>query len=268
MKYGFIGTGCMGGALATACAKAISPEDILLSNRSPEKAQALAEKLGAIPADNETITRDCDVIFLGVKPQTMAQMLLPLQPILTGRRMPFVLVSMAAGVTIEALQDMAGGRYPVVRIMPNTACAVGAGMTTYTCSAEVTDRQRQTVLDALAASGLLEEIEEGLMGAASAVAGCGGAYACLFLEGLADGGVLCGLPRKKAQRMAAQMLLGMATQALESGEHTGALKDAVCSPAGSTIAGIRKLESMSFRSAAMEAVIAAWEREREMQQQK
>ena len=110
MKYGFIGTGCMGGALATACAKAIGPEDILLSNRSPEKAQALAEKLGAIPADNETITRDCDVIFLGVKPQTMAQMLLPLQPILTGRRTPFVLVSMAAGVTIEALQDMAGGR--------------------------------------------------------------------------------------------------------------------------------------------------------------
>ena len=259
MKYGFIGTGCMGGALATACAKAIGPEDILLSNRSPEKAQALAEKLGARPADNETITRDCDVIFLGVKPQTMAQMLLPLQPILTGRRTPFVLVSMAAGVTIEALQDMAGGRYPVVRIMPNTACAVGAGMTTYTCSAEVTDRQRQTVLDALAASGLLE---------GSAVAGCGGAFACLFLEGLADGGVLCGLPRKKAQRMAAQMLLGMATQTLESDEHTGTLKDAVCSPAGSTIAGIRKLESMSFRSAAMEAVIAAWEREREMQQQK
>ena len=80
-------------------------------------AQALAEKLGAIPADNETITRDCDVIFLGVKPQTMAQMLLPLQPILAGRRTPFVLVSMAAGVTIEALQDMAGGRYPVVRFI-------------------------------------------------------------------------------------------------------------------------------------------------------
>ena len=262
MKYGFIGTGSMGGALATACAKAIGPENILLSNRSPEKVRELAKKLGASCADNETIALTCDVIFLGVKPQTMAQMLLPLQPILTGRRTPFVLVSMAAGVTIEALQDMAGGRYPVVRIMPNTACAVGAGMTTYTCSAEVTDRQRQAVLDALAASGLLEE------GAASAVAGCGGAYACLFLEGLADGGVLCGLPRKKAQRMAAQMLLGMATQALESDEHTGALKDAVCSPAGSTIAGIRKLESMSFRSAAMEAVIAAWEREREMQQQK
>ena len=268
MKYGFIGAGNMGGALATACTKAIGPENILLANRSPEKARELAKKLGASCADNETIARTCDVIFLGVKPQGMAQMLLPLQPVLAGRETPFVLVSMAAGVTMEALQGMAGGRYPVVRIMPNTACAVGAGMTTYVCSPEVTDKQRRTVLDALAASGLLEEIEEGLMGAASAVAGCGGAFACLFLEGLADGGVLCGLPRKKAQRMAAQMLLGMATQALESDEHTGALKDAVCSPAGSTIAGVRKLESMSFRSAAMEAVIAAWQREKEMQSQK
>ena len=123
MKYGFIGTGNMGGALATACAKAVEPEGILLSNRSPEKARALAEKLGASCADNETIARDCDVIFLGVKPQTMSRMLQPLQPILAGRRTPFVLVSMAAGVTIEALQAMAGGRYPVLRIMPKTASA-------------------------------------------------------------------------------------------------------------------------------------------------
>lgn len=267
MLYGFIGTGNMGGALAQSCAGAVEAGDILLSNRSPEKARALAEKLGAAAADNETIARDCDVIFLGVKPQVMARMLLPLQPILVGRKTPFVLVSMAAGITIKALQDMAGGAYSVVRIMPNTACAVGEGMTFYTCSREVTDRQRQTVLDALSASGRLEELEEELMGAASAVAGCGGAFACLFLEGLADGGVLCGLPREKARRMAAQMLLGTAALALASDQHTGALKDAVCSPAGSTIAGVRKLESMSFRSAAMEAVIAAWEREKEMQKQ-
>ena len=268
MIYGFIGTGSMGGALDTACAKAVPPQQIFLSNRSPEKARALAQKLGANPSDNETIARKCDVIFLGVKPQAMARMLLPLQPILAGRETPFVLVSMAAGVTIEALQAMAGGRYPVVRVMPNTACAVGAGMTTYTCSPEVTDSQRRSVLESLSASGLLEEIDESLMGAGSAVAGCGGAYAFLFLEGLADGGVLCGLPREKARRMAAQMLLGAATQALSADEHTGALKDAVCSPAGATIAGVRKLESMSFRSAAMEAVIAAWEREKEMQNQK
>lgn len=260
MKYGFIGTGCMGGALATACAKAIGPEDILLSNRSPEKAQALAEKLGAIPADNETITRDCDVIFLGVKPQTMAQMLLPLQPILAGRRTPFVLVSMAAGVTIEALQDMAGGRYPVVRIMPNTACAVGAGLTLYDANALLTKPQLDAFLADMAASGRLEALPEHLIDAGSAVAGCGGAFACLFMEGLADGAVTCGLPRDKANTFAAQMLLGAARLALESGKPFGQMKDEICSPGGTTIAGVRALEEGGLRAAAMNAVIAAYEK--------
>lgn len=260
MKYGFIGTGCMGGALATACAKAIGPEDILLSNRSPEKAQALAEKLGAIPADNETITRDCDVIFLGVKPQTMAQMLLPLQPILTGRRTPFVLVSMAAGVAIEALQDMAGGRYPVVRIMPNTACAVGAGLTLYDANALLTKPQLDAFLADMAASGRLEALPEHLIDAGSAVAGCGGAFACLFMEGLADGAVTCGLPRDKANTFAAQMLLGAARLALESGKPFGQMKDEICSPGGTTIAGVRALEEGGLRAAAMNAVIAAYEK--------
>ena len=260
MKYGFIGTGCMGGALATACAKAIGPEDILLSNRSPEKAQALAERLGAIPADNETITRDCDVIFLGVKPQTMAQMLLPLQPILTGRRTPFVLVSMAAGVTIETLQDMAGGRYPVVRIMPNTACAVGAGLTLYDANALLTKPQLDAFLADMAASGRLEALPEHLIDAGSAVAGCGGAFACLFMEGLADGAVTCGLPRDKANTFAAQMLLGAARLALESGKPFGQMKDEICSPGGTTIAGVRALEEGGLRAAAMNAVIAAYEK--------
>ena len=259
MKYGFIGTGCMGGALATACAKSISPEDILLSNRSPEKAQALAEKLGAIPAGNETITRDCDVIFLGVKPQTMAQMLLPLQPILTGRRTPFVLVSMAAGVTIAALEQAAPG-CPILRIMPNTACAVGAGLTLYDANALLTKPQLDAFLVDMAASGRLEALPEHLIDAGSAVAGCGGAFACLFMEGLADGAVTCGLPRDKANTFAAQMLLGAARLALESGKPFGQMKDEICSPGGTTIAGVRALEEGGLRAAAMNAVIAAYEK--------
>lgn len=267
MTYGFIGTGNMGGALARALVREVSPLDVYLNNRTPAKAEALAAELGARADTAAHIAAACDYIFLGVKPNLIAGVLAQLAPTLAQRTDKPVLVSMAAGVTIAALEQAAPG-CPILRIMPNTACAVGAGMTTYTCSPEVTDSQRQAVLDSLSASGLLEEIEENLMGAGSAVAGCGGAYACLFMEGLADGGVLCGLPRKKAQRMAAQMLLGIATQALSTDEHTGALKDAVCSPGGSTIAGVRKLESLSFRSAAMEAVIAAWERDKEMQRQK
>ena len=108
------------------------------------------------------------------------------------------------------------------------------------------------------------ELDEKLMDVGSAVAGCGGAFACLFLEGLADGAVYAGLPRAKAQRYAAQMLLGMAKLALASDEHTGALKDAVCSPGGTTIAGVRALEERGFRAAAMNAVIAAYERTKEL----
>ena len=259
MKYGFIGTGNMGGALATACAKAVEPEGILLSNRSPEKARALAEKLGASCADNETIARDCDVIFLGVKPQTMSRMLQPLQPILAGRRTPFVLVSMAAGVTIAALEQAAPG-CPILRIMPNTACAVGAGLTLYDANALLTKPQLDAFLADMAASGRLEALPEHLIDAGSAVAGCGGAFACLFMEGLADGAVTCGLPRDKANTFAAQMLLGAARLALESGKPFGQMKDEICSPGGTTIAGVRALEEGGLRAAAMNAVIAAYEK--------
>ena len=267
MLYGFIGTGNMGGALAQSCAKAVEPGNIFLSNRNPEKAQALAKKISARVSDNETIAARCEMIFLGVKPQMMEQVLLPLRSVLAGRKTPFVLISMAAGLTVATIQSMAGGNYPVIRIMPNIACAVGEGVTLYTCSGEVQEAQRQAVLQVLSASGLVEEMDEALLDAGSAVAGCGGAFACLFLEGLADGGVLCGLPRDKARRMAAQMLLGSAKLALESGDHTGQMKDAICSPGGTTIAGVRKLESMAFRSAAMEAVIAAYDRTEELKKQ-
>lgn len=264
MIAGFIGTGNMGGALAKAVAK--SGCALLLSNRSAEKAAALQAVAGGTVCDNATATRRSDYLFLGVKPQMMKDMLRPLQGALAARETPFVLVSMAAGLTITAIQKMAGGAYPVIRIMPNTACAVGQSMTLYCCSDNVTAPQREAFLRLMAASGVLEELPEHLIDAGSAVAGCGGAYACLFMEGLADGGVAIGLPRAKALRFAWQMLLGAAALALESGDHPGVLKDAICSPGGTTIAGVRALEARGFRSAAMEAVIAAYERTMELKQ--
>ena len=245
MKVGFIGTGNMGGALAHAAAQSPAPAELLLSNRTPEKAQALAQQLGATVSDNETIAQTCDYIFLGVKPQMMADLLARLRPILSRRQEGFVLVSMAAGLTLQRLREMAGLSCPILRIMPNTACAVGAGLTLYVPSPEVTEEQLSAFLTLMSASGRLEPLEEHLIDAGSAVA---------------DGAVTCGLPRDKARRYAAQMVLGTAQLALQSDQHTAAMKDAVCSPGGTTIAGVRALERGGFRSAAMEAVIAAYEK--------
>jgi pyrroline-5-carboxylate reductase len=182
---------------------------------------------------------------------------------LAQREKEFVLVTMAAGLSIAQIREMAGGMYPVIRIMPNTPAAYGAGMIQY-CTEGVSDEKMQAFLSAMAPAGLLDEIPESLIDAASCVSGCGPAWACQFVEALTDGGVACGLPRVKAQEFAAQMLLGTAQMILKSNQHPGALKDAVCSPGGSTIQGVRVLEEQGFRGAVMDAVIAAFEKTKEM----
>ena len=190
----------------------------------------------------------------------MADMLADIAPILAERQSRFILVSMAAGLTIADIQEMAGGTYPVIRIMPNTPSAIGEGMILYTCCKGITKAEEKLFLDSMAGAGRLAAIPESQMDAGSAVSGCGPAFVDLFIEALADGGVACGLPRAQAMEFAAQMVVGSARLVLESDKHPGALKDAVCSPAGSTIQGVRALENAGFRSAVMEAVIAAYEK--------
>jgi len=261
--FGFIGAGNMGSALATAARAAMPGERILISNRTPEKAQALAEKLGARAVDNLTAARESDFLFLGVKPQMMAGMLATVREALADRKRPPVLVTMAAGLTIETIRAMAGGDYPTIRIMPNTPAAIGEGVV-LCCAEGVDDGALDAFRTAMAGAGLLDFVEERLIDAGSAISGCGPAFAFMLIEALADGGVACGLPRAKAQAYAAQMLKGSAALALQSGEHPGRLKDAVCSPAGSTIQGVRALENHDFRAAAFEAVVAAYEKTVEM----
>ena len=264
--FGFIGCGNMGGALATAARKTLPGENILLANRTPEKARALAERLGATAVDNAEAARRSDYLFLGVKPQMMAGMLADIRPVLLARQTPCVLVTMAAGLTIETIRRMAGVDFPVIRVMPNTPAAIGQGML-LCCPDGASDAQLATFKAAMAGAGILDFIDEKLIDAGSAVAGCGPAFAAMLIEALADGGVACGLPRAKAQRYAAQMLLGTAALALESGAHPGAMKDAVCSPGGSTIQGVRALEAGGFRAAAFEAVVAAYEKTLELGRQ-
>ena len=230
LTLGFIGTGNMGGALAQAAAKN-NNNRLLLANRHPEKAQRLREKIGGELTDSRSAAAMADYIFLGVKPQMLEALFAEIRDTLSARSDRFVLVSMAAGTSMEKVQRLAGGDYPVIRIMPNTPVSIGEGMILYACSKELRQEEKNAFLEAMAAAGRFSPLEERLIDAGSAVSGCGPAFVDLFIEALADGGVACGLPRAQALEYAAQMTAGSARLILESGRHPGELKDAVCSPA-------------------------------------
>lgn len=265
-RLGFLGVGSMGGALARAACRRLPGDSVYLSNRTAAKAESLAAELGCRAGSNAGAAAWADFLFLGVKPQMMKDLLEDIRPALIKRARPCVLVTMAAGLTMARIRELAGVDFPVLRIMPNTPASIGEGMILYACGEGVTEAEEKVFLDAMAGAGRFAAVEERLMDAGSAVSGCGPAFADLFLESLADGGVACGLPRDLAMELAAQMLAGSAMLVQESGKHPGVLKDAVCSPAGSTIQGVRVLEQSGFRGAVMEAVIQAYEKNKELGQ--
>ena len=225
MKYGFIGCGNMGGAIARALRK--NTGDIAVADRSG-KAKALAAELGITYSDNASIAANCDRIFLGVKPHMMQDMLAPLAPVLAQRKP--LLITMAAGLEIWQIEGFVGAKLPIIRIMPNTPTAIGKGVIQYCCNDLVTDEILKDWLGDMSECGLLDALEERLIDAASALSGSGPAYMYIFLEALADGAVACGIPRAKAMEYAAMTMVGAAEMYLTTRTHPGALKDAVCSP--------------------------------------
>ena len=259
MKYGFIGCGNMGGAIARALSQAT--QDILITDRSG-KAKALAEELGIGYGDSAAIAQSCDRIFLGVKPHMMAEALAPLVPILQEKKP--VLITMAAGLETAKIEAFAGGSIPVIRIMPNTPTALGKGVIPYCCNSLVDPDTLADWLRDMTPCGLVDPLEERLMDAASALSGSGPAYLYVMLEALADGAVACGIPRAKALDYAAMTMAGAAEMYLQTKTHPGALKDAVCSPGGSTIVGLAALESHGFRSAVISCLRAAYEKNKEL----
>ena len=259
MKYGFIGCGNMGGAIARALS--LQTSSIMIADPAP-MAKATAEEIGAEYTDNITLVSQCDRVFLAVKPHLMKGMLAPLQSVLAEKKP--LLITMAAGLEIAQIQSFAGCDLPIIRIMPNTPVALGKGVIQYCRNTLVTDEVLKDWLADMSHCGLLDELEERLIDAASALSGSGPAYMYLFLEALADGAVACGIPRAKAYEYAAATMAGAAEMVLSTGQHPGALKDAVCSPGGSTIAGIRALEQHGFRGAAMDCVMATYQRNKEL----
>lgn len=258
--FGFIGAGNMGSALCQGICRKIDANKVSVSDTNIEKAQALSEKCGCNSVSVNDIVRESRYIFLAVKPQMLSSAAEKIIPVLKERSDRYIIVSMLAGTEIEKIKNVFGRNCPVIRIMPNVACLIGQGMTLCAKSNEVTDEEYNEFFSAMEKTGRIDDIPEGLIDAASAVSGCGPAYAFMMIEALADGAVDCGVPRDKAYLYAAQMLSGSAQLLLESKKSPSELKDSVCSPAGTTIEGVRALEKGGFRSSVFEAVRAAYDR--------
>lgn len=256
MRLGFIGCGNMAKAIiAGIVAKGlVTPDDILGSNTTEEHAKATAEALGIqTTTDNKRVAGESDIVFLCVKPQQYESVIDEVKGELHERQ---IFVSIAPGKTLAWLGEKIGSPVKLVRVMPNTPALVGEGTTSF-CVGDLLDAEdTRIVRELLESFGLAIQLKESLMDAASAVGGSAPAFVYMFIEALADGGVAEGLPRAQATQIAAQTVLGSAKMVLESGKHPGQLKDEVCSPGGSTIAGVEELESGAFRGTTMAAVQA------------
>lgn len=263
MKYkaGFIGCGNMGGALARAAASAVGGNNIAVCDNDKSKTSLLCENFGTVELSFEEIFSACEFVFLGVKPQAMQSVLTPSIEIINNS--DAIIVTMAAALEIKYFEDTLGITRPIIRIMPNTPASVGEGMILYAANSLVTSEMISDFLAIMVNSGKLDALPEHLIDAGSAVSGCGPAFAFMFAEALADAGVECGLPRDKAIMYAAQMLKGSA-ELLLSEPNPATLKDRVCSPGGTTIAGVHALESGAFRAAVMNAVTSAYNRTLEL----
>ncbi len=261
-KIGFIGCGNMGGTLAKAAAK--TAHEIHLSDYSEEKLKAVTQELNATASTNEEIAKNCDMIFLGVKPQVLGEVLEPLKDIFKTRNTPFTLVSMAAGVTLQSVCESAGGNFPTIRIMPNTPANVGSGMILYCKNDQAHDDDVKLFLDSMQFAGMCDVIDESLFDAATAVSGCGPAFVYMFIEALANGGVEAGLPCDKALKLAAQTVLGAGKMVRDSGIDPTTLRENVCSKGGSTIEGVKSLFASDLEATVKKAVNASFERTKEL----
>jgi pyrroline-5-carboxylate reductase len=273
IKIGCIGCGMMGGALIKAIAKKVGGEKILLSDGDVEKAKSLAKELGAnFVTSNAQIIENCSHIILAVKPAFFSSVLEQIKDSYNNiakseqKNLP-VIISIMAGLSIEKIEQMSiqagisGGLQNILRLMPNLPATVNEGMialcTKENVSSEIS-KEVEFVKEILSCAGKVEQVSEKLMDVVTAVSGSGPAYGFMFIEALADAAVLLGMPRNQAYIYAAQTLKGAAQMVLETSEHPAKLKDAVCSPGGTTIQAVKSLEEKGFRSAVISAVESAY----------
>jgi len=263
-QFGFIGTGNMGGALVTAVCKQAGPQEVLIADKTASKAEALAEKLGCTASDTPSVAGSCRYVFLGVKPQMMEALFSEIAPVLSTRKERFILVTMAAGLSMETIAGYCGGNVPVIRIMPNTPVAVGEGMILYTANKRVTEEELALFANALAFTGKTSHVEEREIDAASVISGCGPAFMFMFIEAMEKAGKKLGIDAEKARLYAEQTMLGSAKLAIATGEDPESLKIKVCSPGGTTIEGVKSFEKNELDRIVSDAVSASYRRTLEL----
>lgn len=264
MKIGFLGAGNMAGAILKGLLKKgfIKGHDVMISRRDPIARAKLAEALGVLPAQNNIdLVKCCDIVVLAVKPYFLNQVIEEIKPYIGDKQV----ISIAAGWTFAMLSEAFSPEKPyILRVSVNTPVLVGEGATVFCEETTFAKDSLAFAKEMFLSLGSVRTLPERLLDAVVAVSGSGVAYVYTFIEALADGAVRLGLPRDVAYEMAAQTMIGAGKMVLETGAHPGALKDAVCSPAGSTIEAIYELEKNGFRGTVMAAMDACAEKLKKM----
>jgi pyrroline-5-carboxylate reductase len=264
-KIGFIGAGNMAEALVKGLLSSslFTTDEIIMSDVVEERLGLLSSLYGVKTTQNNTeVVKSSNFVFLAVKPNMVRQVLLEIKGLLTSKK---VLISIAAGVSTSSISETVRRKMKIVRVMPNTPALVLAGASVLYCNALITQEEKRGIKEIFESVGIAYLIDnEALLDGVTGVSGSGPAFVAMFIEALSDGGVKTGLPRNMALRLAAQTVYGTAKMVLDSGIHPAELKDKVSSPGGTTIAGIKELETRGFRGSVISAVSAAARRSKEL----
>ena len=261
MRFGFVGMGNMAQALAAGfiAAKKIVAENIFAFAPNQKKLNENAKKIGFNPcASNFDLAKKCDVIFIACKPYQIESVLAEIGDALKDK----ILLSIAAGWTLATYKNTLGDVFKSVRIqcvMPNTPSQIGQGVILFEQENSLVEGEAETLKDLFGALGLVETLPSRLMGIGGAISGCGPAFMDLIIESYADVAVKYGIVREQAYRLVSKTMAGSAALQLQTGEHPGVLKDAVCSPGGTTIRGVDALERTGLRAACIASVDAIME---------
>lgn len=253
-KIGFIGAGNMGGAILGGILKSkmMDNEHIMASAKSERTMERLKNEYNVyVTKDSKEVVEFSDIIVIWVKPNIYDEVLEEIKDVIDNKK---IIITIAAGKTIESVENIIGNDKKIVRTMPNTPSLVGEGMTSLSPNKNISKEELDFVKSLFDSLGKSEVVNEDLIHAVIGASGSSTAYAFMFIEAIADGAVRAGMPRDKAYKFAAQGVLGAAKMVLETDKHPGELKDMVCSPGGTTIEAVKVLEEEKFRGAVLKAM--------------